>query len=470
MSQYRKEHDSLGPVAVPGEALYGAQTQRALENFPITGTPVSTLPDLVVALAMVKQAAALANLDLQLLEHRKAEAIVAACERIARGECHEHFVVDVIQGGAGTSTNMNANEVIANLALESLGAGRGDYDLVHPLNDVNQSQSTNDVYPTAARLALIRASRSLGAALAGLAEQFRKKAEEFHDVIKIGRTQLQDAVPMTMKLEFQAFGVMLSEDCERLREFETLLAEVNLGGTAIGTGINAPPGFRSKALAHLARISGIAVVPSRHLVEATSDPGAFVLLSGMYKRVSVKLSKIANDLRLLNSGPRAGLNEVNLPMMQPGSSIMPGKINPVIPEAVNQACFQVMGNDVAITLAAQAGQLQLNAMTPLIVLNLLSSAALLQRAAGILATRCVAGITANRERCRELLEHSLGMATVLSPLLGYDTAARIAKLALESDRTILDIVREERLLDEERIRELLSAAAITRLADPGDID
>jgi aspartate ammonia-lyase len=466
---FREEADSLGTVRVPKDALYGVQTQRAVDNFPITGADISRFPELVVSLAMVKQAAALANQALGLLDPGKAAAIVGACERIIAGECHEHFVVDLVQGGAGTSTNMNANEVIANLALDALGVPRGSYDVVNPLNDVNMSQSTNDVYPTASRLAIIRGSQALRAALAGLVAALEAKSREFRDVIKLARTQLQDAVPMTMELEFQAFAVMLSEDIDRLREFERLLAEVNLGGTAIGTGINAPAGYRAVALSNLARISGIEVVPSTHLVEATSDPGVFVLVSAMLKRVAVKLSKVANDLRLLNSGPAAGLNEVNLPKMQPGSSIMPGKVNPVIPEAVNQACFQVMGNDVAITLAAQAGQLQLNAMQPLIVHKLLESAALLRNAVIVFTGRCIEGITANRDRCREYVEKSAAVATILSPYLGYETAARVAKLAGESNRTIADVVRAEKLMDEAQLDKLLSADSIAKLANPGKV-
>jgi aspartate ammonia-lyase len=365
---------------------------------------------------------------------------------------------------------MNANEVIANLALEILGQPRGSYDVLSPLDDVNMSQSTNDVYPTAARIAVIRASQALRRALTGLVTALQAKSREFHDVIKLGRTQLQDAVPMTLELEFQAFAVMMTEDHDRLREFELLLAEVNLGGTAIGTRINAPEGYQPVVLAQLREISGVAVVPASHLVEATSDPGAFVLVSAMLKRLAVKLSKIANDLRLLNSGPAAGLNEINLPKMQPGSSIMPGKINPVIPEAVNQACFEVMGNDVAITLAAQAGQLQLNAMTPLIVYKLLASASVLRRAVVMFTVRCIEGITANRERCREYVDKSAAVATILSPYLGYETAARVAKLALESNRTVIEVVRAEKLMDEAQLGKLMSAENISRLADPAGED
>ncbi len=458
----REELDSLGPVLVPREALFGAQTQRAVENFDLSGQSIRVFPDLIVSLAMVKLAAACAHRDLGLLGTQKAAAIGAACEEIIAGRHHDEFVVDLLQGGAGTSTNMNVNEVVANLALLKLGAPRGRYDLVHPLNDVNMSQSTNDVCPTAARIAIIRVCRELQEALQLLVRSLDEKAVEFDDVMKLGRTQLQDAVPMTLGLEFQAFAVMMAEDVERLREMERLLAEVNLGGTAIGTGINAPPGYRSAVVSHLARIAQIPVVESRHLVEATTDPGAFVMASALFKRVAVKLSKIANDLRLLSSGPTGGLGEISLPPVQPGSTIMPGKVNPVIPEAVNQACFQVMGNDMTVTLAAQAAQLQLNAMQPLLVGRILESGMLMCRAARLFATKCVDGIAANRARCRDLLESSAGVATALTPYLGYETAARVARQCIESRRNVADVVRELGLMDDAQVRRLLSPEHLVR--------
>jgi aspartate ammonia-lyase len=360
-SAVRHEHDLLGERAVPADAYYGVHTLRAPENFPITGTPISIYPDLVVALACVKQAAARANNELKLLDDAKAAAIVKACEEIREGALLEEFVVDVIQGGAGTSTNMNANEVIANRALELMGRKKGEYAVLHPVEDVNMSQSTNDVYPTAVKVALHFSIHRLTAAMTELRAAFAAKAVEFADVLKIGRTQLQDAVPMTLGQEFSTYAVMLEEDEQRLREAALLIHEINLGATAIGTGITAHPEYAALACRYLSDITGIPLVTAGNLVEATQDAGAFVQLSGVPKRVAVKLSKTCNDLRLLSSGPRAGLNEINLPPMQAGSSIMPGKVNPVIPEVVNQIAFEAIGNDVAVSFAAEAGQLQLNA-------------------------------------------------------------------------------------------------------------
>ncbi|WP_345202853.1 aspartate ammonia-lyase, partial [Streptomyces lavendulae] len=369
----RSEHDLLGNRDVPADAYWGVHTLRAIENFPITGTPISTYPHVIDALAAVKEAAALANAELGLLEPAKAAVIVAACQEIRGGKLHDQFVVDVIQGGAGTSTNMNANEVIANRALELLGHSRGDYRHVHPNEDVNLGQSTNDVYPTAVRIATVFAARGLLDAMAVLQNTFARKAAEFHDVLKMGRTQLQDAVPMTLGQEFSAFAVMLDEDRSRLAEALGLIHEINLGATAIGTGLNAPAGYAEAARRHLADITGLPLVTAPDLVEATQDCGAFVQMSGVLKRIAVKLSKTCNDLRLLSSGPRAGLGEINLPPVQAGSSIMPGKVNPVIPEVVNQVAFEVIGNDITITMAAEAGQLQLNAFEPIILHSLSKS-------------------------------------------------------------------------------------------------
>ena len=453
---FRIEKDLLGTLEVPASAYYGIQTLRAVNNFRLSGVPLAHYPKLVIALAMVKQAAADANRQLGHLSEAKHAAISQACARIVRGECHDQFVVDVIQGGAGTSTNMNANEVIANLALEAMGHARGEYRFLHPNNDVNMAQSTNDAYPTAIRLGLLLAHDALLASLASLIQAFAAKGQEFAAVLKMGRTQLQDAVPMTLGQEFNAFANTLVEDLDRLKRLAPeLLTEVNLGGTAIGTGINADPRYQKLAVERLATISGQPLVPAADLIEATSDMGAFVLLSGMLKRSAVKLSKICNDLRLLSSGPRTGINEINLPPRQPGSSIMPGKVNPVIPEAVNQVAFEVIGNDLAVTLAAEAGQLQLNVMEPLIAYKLFDSIRLLQRAIDMLREHCVVGITANAERCRELVEHSIGLVTALNPYIGYDNATRIAQLALESGRGVLELVREERLLDEDRLTDIL---------------
>ncbi|OHV83345.1 aspartate ammonia-lyase [Ensifer sp. LCM 4579] len=460
MNMMRIEHDLLGDREVPADAWYGVQTLRAVENFPITGVPISHFPHFVAALAMVKAAAARANRDLGLIAPQKAEAVIAACKEIAAGRLNDQFVVDLIQGGAGTSTNMNANEVIANLALEKLGHPKGAYGHLHPNDDVNRSQSTNDAYPTAVCLGLQFAAEPLVAAIASLQQALSEKGREFADVIKMGRTQLQDAVPMTLGQEFDAFAVNLGEDIDRIGEILRLLCEVNLGGTAIGTGLNTHPDYAVLAVRHLAEISGKPVVPAANLIEATSDMGAFVLFSGLLKRLAIKLSKLANDLRLLSSGPRAGLGEIVLPAMQPGSSIMPGKVNPVIPEAVNQVAYQVIGNDLAVTLAAEAGQLQLNAMEPLIVYNLFSSIKMLATACRILEERCVRGIRANREQCRRHVEQSIGIVTALVPHIGYTNATRIAAEALASGATVRELVAAEGLLTPAELDRLLSPQAM----------
>ncbi len=460
--EMRTEHDLLGEREVPAVAYYGIHTLRALENFPITGTPIGAYPELIRALACVKQAAALANFELGLLERRKAEAIGAACGAIRAGELHDQFVVDVIQGGAGTSTNMNANEVIANRGLEQLGHARGDYRHLHPLEDVNRSQSTNDVYPTAVRVALRFEIERLRSAMAELRRGFEGKAREFADILKIGRTQLQDAVPMTLGQEFSTYAVMLAEDEERLREAADLIQEINLGATAIGTGINAPPEYAPLACTRLAEITGIALMTAHNLVEATQDAGAFVQLSGVLKRVAVKLSKTCNDLRLLASGPRAGLGELNLPSMQAGSSIMPGKVNPVIPEVVNQVAFEVIGNDMTVTFAAEAGQLQLNAFEPIIAHSLFKSLRHLRNACEVLGTRCVRGIGANREHLRTLLERSLATVTALNPWIGYDQATAIAEEADRTGKSVVALVLERGLLTKAQLDDILRPEVLTR--------
>ncbi|HKO16676.1 MAG TPA: aspartate ammonia-lyase [Gemmatimonadaceae bacterium] len=455
-SRTRTEHDLLGEREVPDEALYGVQTMRALENFPITGIPLREFPALVEALAAVKEAAALANADLGLLPREVAERIVRAAAEIRAGRHHEHFLVDMIQGGAGTSTNMNANEVIANRALELMGRERGDYRTVHPNNHVNLSQSTNDVYPTAVKLALNRSIDALREAMTQLASAFLRKGMEFGAMLKMGRTQLQDAVPMTLGQEFAAFGHTMLEDVERLGEVQRLLSEINMGATAIGTGLNAPAGYAEVVRAHLSRITGMPLVTAPDLVEATMDTGVFVQLSGVLKRCAVKLSKICDDLRLLSSGPRAGLGEINLPAMQPGSSIMPGKVNPVIPEVVNQVCFDIMGADVTVTVAAAAGQLQLNVFEPVIAFRLLSGIGALRNACVVLRTRCVDGITANPERMRHFVEHSIGIVTALVPAIGYERASEVAKQALDSGRGVYDVVLERGLMTREELDRLLN--------------
>jgi aspartate ammonia-lyase len=462
----RREHDLLGEREVPADAYWGIHSLRAMENFPITGTPISVYPQLIDALAAVKEAAALANEELGLLAPEKAAAIVAACREIRTGELHDQFVVDVIQGGAGTSTNMNANEVVANRALELLGHAKGEYHHLHPNEDVNLSQSTNDVYPTAVRIAAITAVRGLLQATAVLQDAFAAKAVEFRDVLKMGRTQLQDAVPMTLGQEFSTYAVMLDEDRNRLAEAVELIHEINLGATAIGTGLNAPADYAETARRHLAEITGMPLVTSANLVEATQDCGAFVQLSGVLKRLAVKLSKTCNDLRLLSSGPRAGLNEINLPAVQAGSSIMPGKVNPVIPEVVNQVAFEVIGNDITITMAAEGGQLQLNAFEPVILHSLAKSITSLRAACLTLADRCVVGITANTDALRATVENSIGLATALNPHIGYTAATAIAQEALLTGRGVAELTLEKGFLPAARIAELLTPERLTGTTQP----
>lgn len=457
----RTEKDLLGTREVPFEALYGIQTLRALENFPITGIPIREMPELIVALAAVKEAAAEANFELGLLPADVHEAIVKAAREIRAGRHHEHFLVDVIQGGAGTSTNMNANEVIANRALELSNRERGDYAVISPNSHVNVSQSTNDVYPTAVKLALHASIAEFRQALAQLAESFLDKGREFAGIVKMGRTQMQDAVPMTLGQEFTAFGNTLREDVDRLGEAQALIREINLGATAIGTGITASPEYTVSVRQHLSRITGIELITAPDLVEATSDTGAFVQLSGVLKRTATKLSKICNDLRLLSSGPRAGFNEINLPAVQPGSSIMPGKVNPVIPEVVNQVCFDVIGADVTVTLAAEAGQLQLNAFEPIIAYRLMRSLLSMRNACLVLRERCVTGITANVDRMRYFVEHSVGIVTALVPVLGYEQSTEIAKIAYERNVGVYDVVLERGLLTRDQLDDLLNPERMT---------
>ncbi len=452
----RKEHDLLGDREVPYEFYYGVQTLRALENFNISGISLSHFPVLIESLAMVKMAAAKANLELGLLSKPIAEAIFQACNSIINGKYHSHFVVDMIQGGAGTSTNMNANEVIANRALEILGYEKGEYKYCHPNNHVNLSQSTNDAYPTALHIALIKSNIGLVDVLHELVSAFKRKAVEFKSIIKMGRTQLQDAVPMTLGQTFRAYAVTLSEEIERLAQNSMLFLEVNLGGTAIGTGINADPQYSEKVIKHLREITGLEVVLAPDLVEATQDTGAFVMYSSAIKRLSVKLSKICNDLRLLSSGPRAGLNEINLPPMQPGSSIMPGKVNPVIPEVVNQIAFKVIGNDLTVAMAAEAGQLELNVMEPVIAQSIFESIEMLKNGMTTLIHRCVNGITANENHCRATVENSIGLVTALNPILGYDISTQLAKEALETGRGVYDLVLEKSLISKEELDHILS--------------
>jgi aspartate ammonia-lyase len=451
----RIEKDLLGEAEIPKQALYGIQTWRATQNFNLTGVPLNHFPKFVRALAMVKLAAAKANAGLGSLTQEKADVIIRACEDIINDKYHDAFIVDMIQGGAGTSTNMNANEVIANIALQYMDEPLGNYKALHPNNDVNLSQSTNDAYPTAVRLAILLSHGELVDALESLKNAFSRKSEEFSDVIKMGRTQLQDAVPMTLGQEFASWATNLEEDVLLISSLSDKMLEINLGGTAIGTGINADPRYGKKAIAELATLSGFDFVQATDLVEASSDMGAFVLFSSLLKRLAIKLSKMSNDLRLLSMGPRAGLNEINLPPQQPGSSIMPGKINPVIPEAMSQVAYQVMGSDVTISMAAEAGQLQLNAMEPLITYNTLESIRLMTRAMTMLETRCVDGITANAEHCRSMVENSIGIITALNPFIGYENSSRIAKQALAENRSIIELVESEGLLKRDQLDVIL---------------
>lgn len=455
MKNTRTEHDFLGELEIPAHIYYGIQTFRALENFKISEIPISAMPNFIQGLALVKKAAALANCELGVLAEEKCQAICQACDEILSGKFDDQFPLDVFQGGAGTSCNMNANEVIANRALEILGHEKGQYEYCHPNNDVNRSQSTNDVYPTALRIALYKTLTEFIYELDYLRSAFKNKAEEFKDIIKMGRTQLQDAVPMTLGMEFSAYADTLYEDMQRIGEARNLIAEINMGATAIGTGINSPKGYAKLVTGKLRDLSGIPVIPAANMVEATSDTGAYVQLSGVLKRCATKISKICNDLRLLSSGPRCGFNEINLPARQPGSSIMPGKINPVMPEVMNQICFDIIGKDITITLAAEAGQLELNVMEPVIAYSLFSGVKRLGAGCRSLVDYCINGITANKKRCEELVYHSIGIVTALNPYLGYETSASIAKEALRDNRSVFDVVLERNLLTKEQIDEIL---------------
>ena len=463
---FRVEHDLLGDREVPADVYWGVHTLRAIENFPISGERIGHNPELVAALAAIKQAAALANSELGLLDAPRTDAIVRACVEIRAGALHDQFVVDVIQGGAGTSTNMNANEVVANSALEWMGHGKGDYHQLHPNEHVNLGQSTNDVYPTALKLAAWAQAQALLVAMAELRNAFAAKREEFAEVLKVGRTQLQDAVPMTLGQEFGTYAVMMDEDMLRLAEAMAFLREINLGATAIGTGINSHPGYADLVRRKLSELTGIDLITAPDLIESTQDCGVFVHLSGALKRVAVKLGKICNDLRLLASGPRAGLGEINLPPRQSGSSIMPGKINPVIPEVVNQIAFEVIGNDVTITFAAQSGQLQLNAFEPIIALSLFRSLSHLRRGCETLAKNCVAEITANKDRLRQQVESSIGIATALNPHIGYVAATEVAVEAQATGAGVGHIVLQRGLLTQEALEGILSPEKLARPHGP----
>ena len=454
-SDYRIEHDFLGEKEIPASAYYGVQTVRALENFNISNVPLSFFKELIKALAMVKQAAAMANCELGLLSKEKKDAIVEACKEVEAGLFDNQFVVDMVQGGAGTSTNMNANEVITNRALEILGHKKGEYQFLHPNDEVNMSQSTNDVYPTAVKIALLLSNRKLVAALKYLIESFHNKGKEFEFVIKMGRTQLQDAVPMTLGQEFDAYATNLEEEISRLEQNVNLFLEVNMGATAIGTGITADPAYSHLCIKYLAEVTQMPIVPASNFIEATNDTGSFVMYSSAVKRLAVKLSKICNDLRLLSSGPRTGINEINLPPRQPGSSIMPGKVNPVIPEVVNQIAFKVFGNDLTVTFAAEAGQLELNVMEPIIVYSMFQSIEMMTKGMITLREKCIDGITANVEHCKELVYNSIGIVTALLPVLGYETCSKLARDAMESGKSVYDLILEQKLLSKDELDNLL---------------
>ena len=454
---YRIEKDLLGEKRVPADAYFGIHTLRATENFKISGRPIGESAVFIRSLIALKKACALANMGVGTVSSEKGQMILCACDEILhKGRCMDQFPSDQFQGGAGTSINMNANEVIANLALELAGHEKGRYDILHPNDHVNKCQSTNDAYPTAFRVAIYEYVNGLVGALEGLQTAFANKGKEFEGFLKMGRTQLQDAVPMTLGQEFVAFSTLLREDVKLLRSLQKLVLEVNLGATAIGTGVNAPKGFGPVAVAKLREVTGYPFVQSEDLIEATSDCGAYVMISGGLKRLAVKLSKICNDLRLLSSGPRAGLKEINLPEMQAGSSIMPAKVNPVIPEVVNQVCFKVVGNDMAITMAAEAGQLQLNVMEPLIAESLFESMFLLQNACVTLNEKCVAGITANRDRCLDYVMNSIGIVTLLDPLIGHEEGDRIGKICAETGKSVREVALERGVLTAEQLDQVFS--------------
>ncbi len=451
----RIEHDLIGDREIPVETYYGVQTLRAKENFNITGISLSNFPTFITSIAKVKKSCALANYELELLEEGKKNAICEACDEIIAGKFHEQFVVDMFQGGAGTSVNMNTNEVIANIGLEILGHNKGEYEFLHPNNDVNKSQSTNDAYPTAFRIALYEKIYELVESMTILKKSFSKKSTEFSEIIKMGRTQLQDAVPMTLGQEFHSFATMIEEDIQRLLESQQLVREMNLGATAIGTGINSHPEYAQLVEEKLQDVTGRPFKTAKDLVEATQDTGAYVQISGVLKRIATKISKICNDLRLLSSGPRAGLNEINLPAMQPGSSIMPGKVNPVIPEVVNQVAFQVIGTDITITMASEGGQLQLNVFEPVIAYNLFNNMNMMKNAFETLANKCVNGITANEEHCKNLVVNSIGLVTALNPHIGYENSTSVAKEALDSKQSVYDIVLKRGLLTKEELEDII---------------
>ena len=462
----RIEHDLLGDKAVPADAYYGIQTARALENFKISGVQLRLYPDLIRGLGMVKLAAARANFDCGVFGRDVLDGMDASCRDLIDGKLHDQFQLDVFQGGAGTSTNMNANEVIANRALELMGRRRGEYQFCDPHDHANASQSTNDAYPTALHVAMALGNVRLVAAINELIAAFRARGRDFAGIVKMGRTQLQDAVPMTLGQEFTAFGETLAGEVRALEAVQQVLCEINMGATAIGTGLNAPAGYAEKCTEHLAKITGFPIHLASDLIEATQDTQAFVLYSGCMKSLAIKLSKVCNDLRLLSSGPRCGFREISLPPKQPGSSIMPGKVNPVIPEVVNMVCFRVIGSDLTVSLAAEAGQLQLNVFEPVIAACIFEAQTMFINAADTLRTHCVDGITANTDVCRHYVEYSIGTVTALNPVIGYERATALAAEAMRTGRGILELVREKKVLTEEQIAKVLDPLAMTGQGRP----
>ena len=458
--KFRVESDLIGELQVPADAYYGVQTQRAINNYKISTTHMYDYPEYIIAMAYVKMAAAAANTELGVLPKEIGEAIMAACREIVDGKLWDQFPVDMMQGGAGTSVNMNANEVIANRALELMGHKKGEYQYCSPNDHVNCAQSTNDAYPTAFRYTFVRMNKKLVSNLGALIAAFRAKGVEFQHYIKMGRTQLQDAVPMTAGQEFNAFATNLEEEIANLERNAVLLREINMGGTAIGTGLNAVPGFAELCTRRMSELCGDTLTKAEDLVEATPDTGAYVSYSAALKRLAIKLSKICNDLRLMASGPRCGLHEINLPPMAPGSSIMPGKVNPVIPEVTNQVCFKVIGNDTTVAFAAEAGQLQLNVMEPVICESVLESVTWLCNVIDTLRTKCIEGITVNADHCYEMVKNSIGIVTALNPYIGYKASTKVAKKALATGRSVYDIVLEEGLMTQEKLDEALDPAAM----------
>ena len=461
-TDYRVEKDSIGVKDIPEEVYYGVQTLRAAENFHITG--LNMHPEIINSLAYIKKASAITNCEVGILEKKKAQAIVQACYEIIEGKFHEDFIVDPIQGGAGTSLNMNANEVIANRAIEILGGKKGDYTIVNPNDDVNCGQSTNDVIPTAGKMTSLHLLQNLKKQLLRLYDALNEKAKEFDHVIKMGRTQMQDAVPIRLGQEFKAYSVAIMRDIHRMDKAMDEMRTLNMGGTAIGTGINADENYLRRIVPNLSEISGMEFIQAFDLIDATQNLDSFVAVSGAVKACAVTLSKMSNDLRLMSSGPRAGFGEINLPAKQNGSSIMPGKVNPVIPEVVNQVAFNIIGNDMTITMAAEAGQLELNAFEPIIFYCMFQSIDTLGYAVETLVDNCIVGITANEERCRQLVENSVGIITAICPHVGYEKTADIAKKAINSNESVRSLILKENIMDEEELSRILDPIHMT---EPG---